>query len=139
MICVRWGILAINPNEDLFCGACLKWMHIHATCVIPRERIGVYADTDTIPLALRSIVSMQYNEDEMQDLEVADQFYNMIDHNVEQISDTIAEVEPETAEASTTHMNATNLPALPSPVPPATPITPAARPLNVRRIDLHGL
>ena len=107
--------------------------------MISRERIGVYADTDTIPLALRSIVSMQYNEDEMQDLEVADQFYNMIDHNVEQISDTIAEVEPETAEQSTTHMNATNLPTLPSPVPPATPITPAARPLNVRRIDLHGL
>ena len=46
---------------------------------------------------------MQYNEDEMQNLEVADQFYNMIVHIVEQIFDTIAEVEPEITEQSTTH------------------------------------
>ena len=132
---LRWDILDIDPAEDFFCTICLKWMHVYATCVIPRERTGEYADADTIPLALQSIVSMHYNEEEMQNCENADLFYNMADHSEEQISDTIAEVEPQLTEL------AQDIPQslVPSPMPPVTPIVGTHRPLKVRRVDMRGL
>ena len=63
---IRWDILDVDPHEDVFCNSCLKWMHVYATCIIPRERTGIYADAGTIPLALQTLVRMNYNEEEME-------------------------------------------------------------------------
>ena len=58
---IRWDIHAVDPHEDVFCNSCMKWMHVYATCIIPREQTGIYADAGTIPLALQTLVQMNYN------------------------------------------------------------------------------
>ena len=131
---IRWKILNIDKTGDKMCCTCMKWLEVYATCVIPKERGGKYADAPTLPIALQSIVSMRYDEQEMYIQENADEYFNMTEHNADDVAETVAQVDASTV--SDEHSSV--LPAH-SPMPP-TPQTPLDRPPKVRRLNIstHG-
>ena len=125
---LRWSIMDIDRDADKCCLSCLKWLEVYATCVIPKERTGIYADEPTIPVALQSIVNMQYNEEQMTACENADDFYNMSEHSSDHVVETVAELAPNECPTDSST-------AAPSPMPPP-PLTPMERPVKVRKINI---
>ena len=95
--------------------------------------------TRTIPLALQTLVQMNYNKEEMESCEIADTFYNMGEHNEDDLTDTVAQLD-ETTDTHTQEIARPNVNlSTSSPMPPVPPIPTAPRPRKLRRIDMQGV